>query len=67
MAVALHVLPDSPPTNPAIQNKRQVEPTPKFLAMVQPIPRRIVMTWKTPCIVEIAVGMEINTYACADL
>jgi coenzyme PQQ precursor peptide PqqA len=25
------------------------------------------MTWKTPRIVEIAVGMEINTYACADL
>jgi coenzyme PQQ precursor peptide PqqA len=23
--------------------------------------------WKTPRIVEIAVGMEINTYACADL
>jgi len=25
------------------------------------------MTWKTPRIVEIAVGMEINSYACADL
>jgi len=25
------------------------------------------MAWKTPSIVEIAVGMEINTYACADL
>jgi len=25
------------------------------------------MAWKTPRIVEIAVGMEINTYACADL
>jgi coenzyme PQQ precursor peptide PqqA len=23
------------------------------------------MTWKTPKIVEIAVGMEINMYACA--
>jgi len=25
------------------------------------------MAWKPPRIVEIAVGMEINTYACADL
>jgi len=25
------------------------------------------MAWKTPRIVEIAIGMEINTYACADL
>jgi len=25
------------------------------------------MAWKTPRIIEIAVGMEINTYACADL
>ncbi len=24
-------------------------------------------TWKKPKIVEIAVGMEINAYACADL
>ncbi len=24
-------------------------------------------TWRKPKIVEIAVGMEINTYACADL
>ncbi|HTO60741.1 MULTISPECIES: pyrroloquinoline quinone precursor peptide PqqA [Rhodopseudomonas] len=23
------------------------------------------MTWKTPKIVEVAVGMEINMYACA--
>jgi coenzyme PQQ precursor peptide PqqA len=29
--------------------------------------RRNAMVWKTPRIVEIAVGMEINTYACADL
>jgi coenzyme PQQ precursor peptide PqqA len=34
---------------------------------VHPTPGRNVMTWKTPRIVEIAVGMEINTYACADL
>ncbi|WP_184805136.1 pyrroloquinoline quinone precursor peptide PqqA [Nitrospirillum iridis] len=25
------------------------------------------MTWKTPKIVEIALGMEINCYACADV
>jgi coenzyme PQQ precursor peptide PqqA len=34
---------------------------------VHPTERRNVMAWKTPRIVEIAVGMEINTYACADL
>jgi len=25
------------------------------------------MVWKTPKIVEIAVGMEINAYACAEI
>ncbi|HEX6842662.1 MAG TPA: pyrroloquinoline quinone precursor peptide PqqA [Stellaceae bacterium] len=25
------------------------------------------MVWKTPEIVEIAVGMEINAYACAEI
>ncbi|MBV8191991.1 MAG: pyrroloquinoline quinone precursor peptide PqqA [Alphaproteobacteria bacterium] len=25
------------------------------------------MAWKTPRIIEIAVGLEINSYACADL
>ncbi|WP_044560716.1 pyrroloquinoline quinone precursor peptide PqqA [Azospirillum sp. B4] len=25
------------------------------------------MSWKTPKIVEIALGMEINCYACADV
>jgi len=25
------------------------------------------MTWLTPKVVEIAVGMEINCYACAEL
>ncbi len=29
------------------------------------IPRRPRMTWKTPKIVEVPVGMEINMYACA--
>jgi coenzyme PQQ precursor peptide PqqA len=27
----------------------------------------MMMTWKTPKIVEIALGAEINCYACADL
>jgi coenzyme PQQ precursor peptide PqqA len=26
-----------------------------------------IMKWKTPRIVEIAVGMEINCYACAEI
>jgi coenzyme PQQ precursor peptide PqqA len=25
------------------------------------------MKWKTPVIIEIAVGMEINAYACAEV
>jgi len=25
------------------------------------------MKWKTPRIIEIAVGMEINCYACAEI
>jgi coenzyme PQQ precursor peptide PqqA len=25
------------------------------------------MSWKTPKVIEISVGMEINSYACADL
>jgi len=29
--------------------------------------RRKPMKWTTPRIVEIAVGLEINSYACADL
>jgi len=27
----------------------------------------LMMTWKTPKIVEIALGAEINCYACAEL
>jgi len=27
----------------------------------------MVMKWKTPTIVEIAVGLEINAYACAEI
>ena len=25
------------------------------------------MSWKTPRVIEVAVGMEINCYACADI
>jgi len=25
------------------------------------------MKWKTPVIIEIAVGLEINAYACAEI
>jgi coenzyme PQQ precursor peptide PqqA len=34
---------------------------------VRPVsqPRRAKMAWKTPKIVEVPVGMEINMYACA--
>ncbi len=31
------------------------------------LPEDRVMAWKTPKIVEIALGAEINSYACADL
>ena len=30
-----------------------------------PFARRAKMAWKTPKIVEVPVGMEINMYACA--
>jgi coenzyme PQQ precursor peptide PqqA len=29
--------------------------------------RETAMKWKTPVIVEIAVGLEINAYACAEV
>jgi coenzyme PQQ precursor peptide PqqA len=35
--------------------------------MARAIAGRNTMVWKTPVIVEIAVGMEINAYACADI
>jgi coenzyme PQQ precursor peptide PqqA len=33
--------------------------------LIDPFRRRRPMAWKKPRIVEIAVGMEINSYACA--
>jgi coenzyme PQQ precursor peptide PqqA len=32
---------------------------------IRPARRRAEMAWKTPKIVEVPVGMEINMYACA--
>ena len=29
--------------------------------------RKLAMKWKTPIIIEIAVGLEINAYACAEV
>ena len=29
--------------------------------------KEVVMKWKTPVIIEIAVGLEINAYACAEV
>jgi len=29
--------------------------------------RKLAMKWKTPVIIEIAVGCEINAYACAEV
>ena len=30
-------------------------------------PKEKIMKWKTPVIIEIAVGLEINAYACAEV
>jgi coenzyme PQQ precursor peptide PqqA len=35
--------------------------------MAQAVAGRNTMVWKTPEIVEIALGMEINAYACAEI
>jgi coenzyme PQQ precursor peptide PqqA len=37
---------------------------PAFCARFQ---EETIMKWTTPTIVEIAVGLEINAYACAEL
>jgi coenzyme PQQ precursor peptide PqqA len=34
---------------------------------VRIIARELTMKWKTPVIIEIAVGLEINAYACAEV
>ena len=37
------------------------------LAEIKTRAQEIVMKWKTPVIIEIAVGLEINAYACAEV
>jgi coenzyme PQQ precursor peptide PqqA len=36
----------------------------KFFASLK---KETLMSWTTPRVIEIAVGMEINCYACADI
>jgi coenzyme PQQ precursor peptide PqqA len=36
-----------------------------FTAAIVPLTGSSLMAWKTPKIVEVQVGMEINMYACA--
>jgi coenzyme PQQ precursor peptide PqqA len=38
---------------------------PDFTAAIVPLTWSSLMAWKTPKIVEVQVGMEINMYACA--
>ena len=57
----------NPTTISAIQNKRHIESVHSFFDMSNPARGENIMAWTTPRIVEIAVGMEINTYACAGL
>ena len=40
-------------------------PAPKRLTHLHP--KEFLMTWTTPKVTEIAVGMEINCYACAEM
>lgn len=37
------------------------------LSLARIRPREMAMKWKTPVIIEIAVGLEINAYACAEV
>jgi coenzyme PQQ precursor peptide PqqA len=43
----------------------RVAPTVKSVQGFAPITWESRMTWKTPKIVEVQVGMEINMYVCA--
>ena len=55
----------------AVPHLRRVRGRPRFNAGANLAPDylqvswEIRMTWKTPKIVEVSVGMEINMYACA--
>jgi coenzyme PQQ precursor peptide PqqA len=37
------------------------------LAQTKTRAQEVAMKWKTPVIIEIAVGLEINAYACAEV
>jgi coenzyme PQQ precursor peptide PqqA len=37
------------------------------LEETKPRAKELAMKWKTPVIIEIAVGLEINAYACAEV
>jgi len=37
------------------------------LAWIETSAKEVAMKWKTPVIIEIAVGLEINAYACAEV
>jgi coenzyme PQQ precursor peptide PqqA len=37
------------------------------VARVKTEAKEMAMKWKTPVIIEIAVGLEINAYACAEV
>jgi coenzyme PQQ precursor peptide PqqA len=37
------------------------------LAWTETSAKEMAMKWKTPVIIEIAVGLEINAYACAEV
>jgi coenzyme PQQ precursor peptide PqqA len=41
------------------------QPYPLWIAAIDLQPWEDIMAWKKPEVVEIAVGMEINMYACA--
>jgi coenzyme PQQ precursor peptide PqqA len=56
------------PSTPDVPCLRYVRGQPSFAAGTNVVPAllgRTLMSWKTPKIVEVPVGMEINMYACA--
>lgn len=51
---------------------RPLTDSPSEIGHTRPIPynehsRRYAMSWKTPKIIEVGLGAEINSYACAGL
>jgi coenzyme PQQ precursor peptide PqqA len=56
------------PSTSDVPSLRYVRGQPSFDAGTNVVPAllgRTLMSWKTPKIVEVPVGMEINMYACA--